>query len=44
MQYNLRVLKISPEFRYTRWDNQPLRLTNLHSAQNQAEVLVGITF
>lgn len=40
------VIHISPEIRYTRWGSQqfidPTGL--LHSNQNQAEVLIGVTF
>lgn len=40
------LLHISPEVRYTRWGSQHLRdaLGLLHSDQNQAEFLVGISF
>jgi opacity protein-like surface antigen len=39
------VLHISPEIRYTRWTSQHFNLANvLASQQNQAEVMVGITF
>jgi len=40
------VLHISPEIRYTRWGSAQLKdaLGLLHSNQNQAEFLVGITF
>jgi hypothetical protein len=42
-------LRVSPELRYTRWNNNALSTLNIHgsfaqSAQNQAEVLVGITW
>ena len=43
-RYNLGLVKISPEFRYTRWDNQPFQFPNLTSARNQSEFLVGLTF
>jgi opacity protein-like surface antigen len=40
------VIRISPEVRYTRWGAQHFLDPNglLHSNQNQAEFLVGITF
>jgi hypothetical protein len=39
------VLHIAPEIRYTRWTSQHFNISNvLASNQNQAEVLVGITF
>jgi len=42
-------LHISPEIRYTRWNSQQINailstFSVLHSNQNQAEFLVGITF
>jgi hypothetical protein len=39
-------LHISPEVRYTHWNNAQISDTNglLHSNQNQAEFLVGFTF
>jgi len=42
-------LHISPEIRYTRWSSQQISVVQstfdvLHSNQNQAEFLVGITF
>ena len=39
------VLHISPEIRYTRWANPHFNLNGIiNSNQNQAEILVGITF
>ena len=39
------VIHIAPELRYTRWTSQYFTIPNvLHSNQNQAEFLVGITF
>jgi len=39
------IIHILPELRYTRWTDQHFNLTNvLHSNQNQAEFMVGITF
>jgi hypothetical protein len=39
------VLHISPELRYTRWTSQHFTFDDaLHSNQNQAEFLLGITF
>ena len=43
-RYNLGLVKISPEIRYTRWDNEPFQLPNLKSVRNQTEFLIGITF
>jgi len=43
-RYDLKLVKISPELRYTRWDNEPFRMPNLSSARNQTEFLIGITF
>ena len=43
-RYNLGVVKISPELRYTHWGNDVFRMTNLSSVKNQTEFLVGITF
>jgi len=38
-------LHISPEVRYTRWTSQHFSFDDeLHSNQNQAEFLLGITF
>lgn len=42
-------LHVSPEFRYTRWKNKPVSLYgsrgfSIQSNQNQAEILVGITW
>jgi opacity protein-like surface antigen len=40
------LIRISPEIRYTRWGAEHFLSSNggLHSNQNQAEFLVGITF
>ena len=39
------ILHILPEIRYTRWTSQHFNVANvLSSNQNQAEVMVGITF
>jgi len=39
------VIHISPELRYTRWTSQNFNVSGvLHSNQDQAEFLVGITF
>jgi hypothetical protein len=43
-RYDLKLIKISPELRYTRWDNQPFNVPSLTSARNQTEFLIGITF
>jgi hypothetical protein len=42
-------LKFSPEFRYTRWNNNPVQFYGSHgfyytSTQDQMEVMLGITF
>lgn len=44
IRFTLPLIKISPEVRYTRWDNEPFQLPSLKSARNQMEFLVGITF
>lgn len=42
---HLLILHLLPEIRYTRWTSQHFNVTNvLNSNQNQAEVMVGITF
>jgi hypothetical protein len=39
------IVHIMPELRYTRWTDQHFNVANiLHSNQNQAEFMVGITF
>ena len=39
------ILHVSPELRYTRWTSQHFNISGvLHSNQDQAEFLVGITF
>ncbi len=39
------LIHVLPEVRYTRWTDQHFNLSNvLHSNQNQAEFMVGITF
>jgi hypothetical protein len=39
------ILHVSPELRYTRWTSQHFNVAGvLHSNQDQAEFLVGITF
>lgn len=38
-------IKVSPEIRFTRWTDQHFNTINLlHSNQNQAEFLLGVTF
>jgi hypothetical protein len=44
MRYDFKLVKISPELRYTRWDNKPFEWPGLQSVQNQTEFLIGITF
>ncbi len=39
------ILHIMPELRYTRWTSQHFNISDiLHSNQNQAEFMVGLTF
>jgi hypothetical protein len=46
LRFNAVVVRISPELRYTRWNNEPFRNAAgaLGSSRNQVEVLVGLTF
>ena len=46
LEFNLHLIRVSPEIRYTRWGSANLgALTDvLRANQNQAEVLIGITF
>ena len=45
LDVHLLILHILPEIRYTRWTSQHFNVANvLSSNQNQAEVMVGITF
>ncbi|MBI4893551.1 MAG: outer membrane beta-barrel protein [Acidobacteria bacterium] len=45
IRYNLGLIKISPEFRWTRYGTGSNPATNLFGpAQNQADFLVGLTF
>jgi len=42
---DLKLVKLSPELRYTYWGNQPLRVSNVvNYRQNQVEALFGLTF
>ncbi len=43
VRIDVRLLKISPEFRYTRWANKN-SADNFRTNSNQAEILVGFTF
>jgi hypothetical protein len=43
VRINVLFLKISPEFRYTRW-NTPDVQPAFRTSNNQAEILVGLTF
>ncbi len=43
-QYNLKVFKLSPELRYTHWNNEAFQGINIGSARNQTEFLIGISF
>ena len=46
VELNLRLIHVSPEIRYTRWGapNLGALADVLRSGQNQAEVLIGVTF
>ncbi len=45
LDVHLLILHLLPEIRYTRWTSQHFNISNvLSSNQNQAEVMVGITF
>lgn len=46
LELNLRLFRVSPEIRYTRWGaaNVGTLADALRSSQNQAEFLIGITF
>ncbi len=46
LELNLHLIRVSPEIRYTRWgaSNLGTLADVLRSGQNQAEVLIGITF
>lgn len=43
VRIDARLLKISPEFRYTRWTDKN-SADNFRTNSNQAEILVGFTF
>ena len=43
VRINVHLMKISPEFRYTRWANGDIQ-PGFRTNRNQAEFLVGITF
>lgn len=46
LRFDAALLRISPEIRYTRWNNEAFRVSSgaLGSSRNQIELLVGITF
>ena len=49
MQFGLGSLRLAPEIRYTRWNSTPLNQFGsygfeFHSAQNQVDLLVGISW
>jgi hypothetical protein len=44
LEIRLSFLRLSPEARYTRWGADRNLDPQLHSSQNQAEVLLGISF
>jgi hypothetical protein len=43
VRIDARLLKISPEFRYTHWSNKDV-VDTFQTKNNQAEILVGFTF
>ena len=43
VRIGLVLIKISPEFRFTRWDDSPSD-PGFRTNRNQAEILVGVTF
>jgi hypothetical protein len=44
VRLDLKLVRISPEIRWTRWGADRFNLTNLSSARDQADILIGITF
>ena len=46
IELKLPLIRVSPELRYTRWDNKNFQSRSglLNSTQNQLEFLVGFTF
>ena len=44
IRFDVKLFKISPELRYTRWGNDIFAMPDLSSARNQTEFLIGITF
>jgi len=49
VQFGFGSLRLAPEFRYTRWNNTPNSANgpygySFHSAQNQIDLLVGISW
>lgn len=49
VRFDLKLVKLSPELRYTRWDNSPITIGSVGSSflkyrQNQVEFLIGLTF
>lgn len=49
IRYDLKLIKISPELRYTRWNNDVFAYSSsagdlLNSKKNQVEFLIGVTF
>lgn len=46
LRFSALLVRVSPELRYTRWNNEAFRAAGgaLGSSRNQVEVLVGITF
>lgn len=49
VRFDLKLAKLAPELRYTRWDNSPLTIGSVGSSflnyrKNQVEFLIGLTF
>lgn len=49
IRYDLKLIKVSPELRYTRWNNDVFAVdaasgNTLNSKKNQIEFLIGVTF
>lgn len=49
VRFNLKLVKLAPELRYTHWGNSPFTVGNTASSivkyrQNQVEFLIGLTF
>jgi hypothetical protein len=49
VRFDLKLAKLAPEIRYTRWDNSPITIGSVSSSflryrQNQVEFLIGLSF